>query len=434
MLLTSWLSSLASDVRPRGDGRPRRRQPATRPRRPRLSLEQLEDRTLPSTFYAATAFDLIADIKAANQSGGSNTIVLTAPTTSPYVLTAVNNTTDGANGLPVIAAKDALTISGNNAMIEAEQPTFGGAPIYGSTFRLFDVANHGALTLQNLTLEGGLAFGSGTAAEGGAILNQGTLTLTAVTVQNNTAQGFNGANASNVNGNGKNGQDAAGGGIWSNGALTLQTGTVLKGNDAIGGNGGNAYYNFDSDYWGNGNPGTGGNGFGGGLCVASGTTTLHNASLLSNTVYEGGGGEAAYAWGRNGSGFGGGLHVAGGTVSLNSDAVEYNAAPIGGGLYVAGGTVSLTGDTVEYNTARGGEGGGGPGLGGGLYVAGGTVTLCTDTIEYNTAADYFGTLGQGGGLYIAAGATVSIDSVTQIIHNTASIDPNIDGPYTLQAC
>ncbi len=38
--------------------------------------------------------------------GGSNTINLTAPTTSPYVLTAVNNTTSGANGLPVIAAND----------------------------------------------------------------------------------------------------------------------------------------------------------------------------------------------------------------------------------------------------------------------------------------------------------------------------------------
>ena len=46
-------------------------------------------RTLPSTYYAATAADLIADIKAANTAGGANTIVLTAPTTNPYVLTAL---------------------------------------------------------------------------------------------------------------------------------------------------------------------------------------------------------------------------------------------------------------------------------------------------------------------------------------------------------
>ena len=73
-------------------------------RRPglRLSLEQLEDRMVLSNFTAATVSDLIVDINAANQQGGANTIMLAAPTTSPYVLAAVDNTTDGATGLPVI--------------------------------------------------------------------------------------------------------------------------------------------------------------------------------------------------------------------------------------------------------------------------------------------------------------------------------------------
>src|SRR5436309_11969887 len=77
----------------------------------RPQLEALEDRQMPSTYYAATASDLIADIKAANR-GGANTIVLTAPTTSPYVLTAVDNTTDGPTVLPVI--KKTLTIVTGN--------------------------------------------------------------------------------------------------------------------------------------------------------------------------------------------------------------------------------------------------------------------------------------------------------------------------------
>src|SRR6516165_11680017 len=82
----------------------------------RLNLEPLEDRMLPSSYTAATVSDLIADINAANKAGGTNTITLTAPTTSPYVLTAEDNSTDGPTGLPVISgggksvAADNLTI------------------------------------------------------------------------------------------------------------------------------------------------------------------------------------------------------------------------------------------------------------------------------------------------------------------------------------
>ena len=68
---------------------------------------------------AKSVSELIADINAANQAGGSNTIVLAAGKT--FTLTAVDNTTDGANGLPVIAANNKLTILGNGATI-AEQP------------------------------------------------------------------------------------------------------------------------------------------------------------------------------------------------------------------------------------------------------------------------------------------------------------------------
>ena len=77
-LLASWKSA-----------RPRRTLPARRGAR--LTLEHLEDRTLLSNYSAASVSALIADINAANTAGGANTITLTAPTTSPYALTAVNN-------------------------------------------------------------------------------------------------------------------------------------------------------------------------------------------------------------------------------------------------------------------------------------------------------------------------------------------------------
>ena len=85
-----WFSSWLRNPNRQGLQCPR---PAFRP-----TLEALEDRTLPSSYAAATTSALIADINAANQAGGTNTITLTAPTTSPYVLTAVNNiTTKGSN-------------------------------------------------------------------------------------------------------------------------------------------------------------------------------------------------------------------------------------------------------------------------------------------------------------------------------------------------
>jgi hypothetical protein len=63
-------------------------------------VERLEDRTLPSSYTAATVADLIADINAANQGGGANTITLAAKKT--FNVQAVNNTTDGPTGLTVI--------------------------------------------------------------------------------------------------------------------------------------------------------------------------------------------------------------------------------------------------------------------------------------------------------------------------------------------
>ena len=121
-----------------------------------LFLEQLEDRALLASYTAVSVSDLITDINAANTAGGANTITLTAPTTAPYVLTAVNNTTTatGANGLPVIAANDNLTIVGNGDTIERSIAT--GTP----DFRLLDVAAGASLTLQNLTLQGGWRVGA----------------------------------------------------------------------------------------------------------------------------------------------------------------------------------------------------------------------------------------------------------------------------------
>src|SRR5262249_20331191 len=139
-LSKAWqpLLRLALGSRATAGRRPRRRpQPPTA----RLTLERLEDRSLPSAYTAASVADLIADIPAANHQGGSNTITLAASTT--FALTAVDNKTDGPTGLPVIQKGNNLTIVGNGDVLVRSNTS--GAP----TYRLLDVAGGGALTLVN---------------------------------------------------------------------------------------------------------------------------------------------------------------------------------------------------------------------------------------------------------------------------------------------
>jgi hypothetical protein len=180
-------------------------------------LERLEDRLLPSNYTAANVSQLIADINAANQQGGANTITLTAPTSSPYILTAQNNLTNGPTGLPVIAANDNLTIAGNGDIIE--RSTAKGTP----GFRLFNVAAGASLTLENVTLQGGAAYQTGASAvsaEGGAIYSLGTLVLNDVRLQDNTARGLN--------------LPAAGGALYVGGGTATLTGDTVVNNTAWG--------------------------------------------------------------------------------------------------------------------------------------------------------------------------------------------------------
>jgi hypothetical protein len=173
--------------------RPRRAVKKSPLHRPPPRLEQLEDRTVLTVFNVAAGdvAGLIADINAANGNGQSNVINLTA---GAYDLTAVNNFWYGPDGLPDISS--ALTINGNGAVIQRDN----AAP----NFRLFYVSGGlsglpaGSLTLENLTLAGGVAQGGssdgggGGLGAGGAIFNQGMLNLTGVTLTNNQAIGGSG--------------------------------------------------------------------------------------------------------------------------------------------------------------------------------------------------------------------------------------------------
>jgi len=372
----------------------RRQGPGTkRPGRARPVLERLEDRTVLSNAYtAATVADLIADINAANTAGGSNTIALVAGNT--FTLTALDNSTDGGNGLPVIAANDNLTIAGNGDTIA--RSTTVGTP----AFRVLDVAAGASLALSNATLQGGGAGSS----NGGAILNDGSMDLNGVTVQQNAA--------------------VYGGGIYSSGSLTLEGGTLISGNLARGRPG------YGST--------PGGDAKGGGLYAAGGAVTMTSTTVSSNTA-QGGVGDVQHGRFRGGFGSGGGMYVAGGTVTLTNDTLTSNTAAqgaslkgggygAGGAVFVAGGTVKLTNCVLSKNHAAAPSPSFGRGRGGGMYIAGGTVTLRSDTVTGNSTYDGGG--GGAGGLDILSSATVYLDAFT-VKHTTGNTPDDIDGSYIL---
>jgi len=401
-----WIPSWLRFTRPASS-----RASSRRPRRHRPCLEQLEGRSLPAAYTAASVPDLIADINAANLAGGDNTITLAPGTT--FTLTAPDNWTEGETGLPAIAVNDTLTIVGN------------GDTIAGNGYlRLLAVNGGATLTLQGLTLQGG------SAAKGGAIYNQGSLGLDGVTVQQNAATHGGGIwSSGSLTLKGSTVQNnvawaswapAEGGGIWSSGSLTLEGGTVQS--------------NVAQGY-----PGEGGG------IWSSGSLTLGGGTTVQNNLAAGSSGQDAYEFTR------------GNRTYLIPPGIGEDG--LGGGLYVAGGTVNLTDVTLSSNTAQGGQGGsgvafslsgrdGGDGLGGGLFAESGTVTLVHVTVANNAArggAGGRGTnrngqahdghpgVGKGGGLFRDAHATVSLDAFTQanVKDNAASTNnSNIYGSYT----
>jgi hypothetical protein len=350
-VLTRWASGLRQSRRPR---------PCSAHRRgPRLALEQLEDRSLPSTYTAASVSDLIADIDAANLNGGPNTIVLASSTT--FTLTATDNSSDGSNGLPVVAGPGSLTILGNGDTIQRSMDWVTPA------FRLFDVAGGGSLTLQDLTLQNGLAVGSGTAFEGGAVLNQGTLSLSGVTIQGNVAGDFTGG---------------AGGGVYNTGTLTV-AGTTISGNFA-------SYA-------------------GAGLYNAA-SATIGQSTVSGNTITNGGGDEGSGGgiWNTGnlsvsqctvsgnfgGFGLGGGLYNAS-DLTIDQSTLSDNSTMLDGGGIANDGKLSITASTVSGSSSTFN------GSGGGISNSyPGSTSIKDCIVSGNSAANLYGsgTFNYGGGV------------------------------------
>ncbi|MEZ5582578.1 MAG: hypothetical protein R3F37_07280 [Candidatus Competibacteraceae bacterium] len=179
---------------------------------------------------------LINAIDTANGNGQADVINLSGDCV--YTLTSINNVTDGSNGLPSITST--ITINGNGATIE--RSSVPSTP----DFRLIHIAASGDLTLDQLTVQNGLAIesdpGSYTDSRGGGFLNRGTATLTNSTLLDNKASVLGGGFANTVatatltNSTLSDNSAAVGGGFSSDGKgeVTLNNST-LSGNSASAG-------------------------------------------------------------------------------------------------------------------------------------------------------------------------------------------------------
>ncbi|MEA2670160.1 MAG: hypothetical protein QOG45_380, partial [Chloroflexota bacterium] len=228
---------------------------------------------MPTTAQAAVACNepaLVAAINAANAAGGG-TVTLANPCT--YVLTSSHDAgANGPDGLPRITTRITLLGGANSTITRAAT----AAP-----FRIVEVTGTGGLTLTSVTLSNGNAAGG--------LLGGGD-----------------------------------GGGIYSNGAVTL-TNSTLSGNHA--------------------------DARGGGIYNGLGATTFTSSFVQSNST----GSLLGLA-----GGDGGGIYNTGGTVTFTSGHLSSTSAVAtllllggrGGGMFDNGGTVTFTSSFVQSNTAQ----------------------------------------------------------------------------------
>ena len=376
-------------------------------RKPFLGVELLESRDVPATFTVNSLADAGAGslrdaIDQANTVNDADTIVFAGAAAGGTIgLSTFTNLAAGSATVPQPAGPTALIVS-SPVTIQGTGETI--TRIGATAFRLFQVTAAGNLSLRNLTLSKGLAQGGaggdsingggGAAGLGGAIYNQGKLTINGSTLTANQAVGGGGSNGG--------GGNAGGGGLGGPGI------SVGNGNGGLpnGGAGGS---------------GAGGGGFGGG----GGGGSINGGGGFGG----GGGGGSTNGFGGFGGGGGGGASAGvGGFGGGGNTGGSGGGAGLGGAVFNQGGTVILTNSTVAANTARGGNTTGGQvgsGFGGGLFNLNGDLTLTNVTAAANTVAT-----GTGGGANEAGGGAVynlslNVGAVTPTQTATANVANNV---------
>jgi autotransporter family porin len=277
----------------------------------------------------------------------------------------INGKVNIANGNYSGVNNTQITITKNMNIIGQSQT---GTIINGTGTNWIFYIKSGNVTITNLTLT------NATKKDGGAIYNQGTLTIDNCTFTANTAN------------------DGNGGAIYNQGDLTI-TDTTIKDNTANS---------------------TGEDVYGGGI-YNEGTLTINNSTITNNT-----------ATGTNGNAYGGGIYNSG-TLIINNSTITNNTATTtdgyadGGGISNEEGTLTITDTTIKDNIAIGTSNAYGGGISHSFL---GNLTINNSIITNNTATAIGGDV-YGGGIS-NWGAFLTINNST-ITGNTATGTNNVYG-------
>ena len=271
---------------------------------------------------------------------------------------ALNGQTIGLNSTELLIDKN-ITISGPRPNTLAVSRTSG-------IFRIFHIRPGHIVVIEGLTISGGFSHGAG----GGLFNEQATLTLNRCVVGANFSDSMAGGGiynfgasatltilnssvVSNFNNGVGFGNGGEGGGIHSNGMLTI-TNSMVSGNSVT--------------------PEVPNPGRVGGI-FSSGSLEINNSTISGN----------------NGGLTGGGILSAGPMTITNSTVSANEAIGSGGGIVCGSGMISNC--TISGNTAVFKDGGNG----GGIYCGGGTLTITNSTISGNRADRH------GGGINLVGG-------------------------------
>ncbi len=317
----------------------------------------------------------------------------------------------------------------------------------GGNFRVFDVASGATVSITGLMIEDGNS-NSGSSDPtinqydgyfGGAVINQGNLTLVDSTIADSGAESGGGIGNdgtmtlidSTVTGN-SSASHNNGGGIANNGVLTLN-GATISNNRSFYGSGifnyGSGLINItNSTFDGNtvGNYSYQGAISNNGTVIITGSTFTNNAGSAGAAIDNQGGATLTLTDSTiSGNSVGAGINNSG-TATLTGDAILGNLA---GGVANSG-TLSVTDSTISGNTASGNGGGIDnkylhPTNYYGVYspAVTGVLTVTDSTISGNSAVS-------GGGVYNATGAAFTLQNTIIVGNSASSAGPNISGAVT----